>query len=121
MKLRTVYLILAFIGVVLTYWEFVPWVAQNGLNLSLFFHQLFANRIGAFFGMDVFVSAMVLVVFIRNESSRLSIGARWLPILALLLVGVSLALPMFLYMRERKQGQVSACASVESRRPLRDS
>jgi hypothetical protein len=100
-KLKTVYLILCFPGVALTYWQFVPWVVQNGLNMSLFFHQLFANRISAFFGMDVFVSALALMVFMRNESSRLRIAARWLPILALLSVGVSLALPMFLYIRER--------------------
>jgi hypothetical protein len=117
MKLRTIYLILCFVGVVLTYGEFVPWVAQNGLNMSLFFHQLFANRISAFFGMDVFVSAVVLVVFMRNESSRLGIGTRWLPILALLSVGVSLALPMFLYMRERKLAQVDGTIATESTRP----
>ncbi len=78
MKLKTVYLILCFLGVALTYCQFVPWVVQNGLNMSLFVHQLFANRISAFFGMDVFVSALALVVFMREESSRLSIGARWL-------------------------------------------
>jgi hypothetical protein len=67
MKLRTVYLILCILGVTLTYWQFVPWVVENGLNMSLFFHQLFANRISAFFGMDVFVSALALVVFLREE------------------------------------------------------
>jgi hypothetical protein len=121
MKLKTVYLILCFLGVALTYWQFVPWAAQNGLNMPLFFDQLFANRVSAFFGMDVFVSAVALVVFMRKEGSRLRIGGRWLPILALLLVGVSLAFPMFLYMRERNQDQVNACASAESTRPLRDS
>jgi heme/copper-type cytochrome/quinol oxidase subunit 4 len=118
MKLKTVYLILCFLGVALTYWQFVPWAAQNGLNMSLFFHQLFANRVSAFFGMDVFVSAVALVVFMRNESSRLSIGARWPPILALLLVGVSLALPMFLYMRERKLETAGDSITTESPRPM---
>jgi hypothetical protein len=119
MKLKTVYLILCFLGVALTYWQFVPWVVQNGLNMSLFVHQLFANRISAFFGMDVFVSALALVVFMREESSRLNIGARWLAILALLLVGVSLALPMFLYMRERKRGEAADSITTESRRPMK--
>jgi hypothetical protein len=66
MKPKTIYLILCFIGLILTYWQFLPWVAQNGLNMSLFFHQLFANRISAFFGMDVFVSAAALLVFMRR-------------------------------------------------------
>ena len=101
MKPRTIYLVLCFLGLILTCWQFLPWVAQNGLNMSLFFHQLFANRISAFFGMDVFVSAVVLLVFMRTEASRFRIPGRWLPIAALMLVGVSLALPLFLYLRER--------------------
>jgi Terpene cyclase DEP1 len=101
MKLKTLYLILCVVGTVLPYWQFVPWVSQNGLSIPLFFQQLFANRISSFFGMDVLASAAVLVVFMRSESSRLRIAGRWLPILALLVVGVSLAFPMFIYMRER--------------------
>jgi Terpene cyclase DEP1 len=102
MKPKTIYLVLCFAGVVLPYWQFVPWVMQHGMNLSLFVRELFANRIGAFFGIDVLASAVVLIVFMRVESARLTIRRRWLAVLAVLLVGVSLALPMFLYMREVK-------------------
>jgi hypothetical protein len=105
MKLKTIYLLLCFLGIALTYWQFAPWVAQNGLNMPLFFNQLFANRISAFFGMDVFVSAVALLVFMRTEASRLRMPGRWLPVMALILVGVSLALPLFLYLRERKLEQ----------------
>lgn len=101
MKLKTIYLALCLAGVIVPYWQFVPWVAHNGLNMRLFFQQLFANHIGAFFVMDVIVSAVALLVFVRSESSRLRVRGRWLPLLAVLTVGVSLALPLFLYMRER--------------------
>ena len=100
MKLKTVYLALCVLGTVLPYWQFVPWVAANGLHLPLFVQQLFSNRIGGFFGMDVLVSALVLLVFMRAEGAKLGIRRRWLPVLALLAVGVSLALPLFLYLRE---------------------
>jgi hypothetical protein len=100
MKPKAIYLVLCFLGLLFPYWQFVPWVTQHGLNLSLFVSELFANRISAFFGMDVLVSAVVLIVFMRVESARFKISARWLPILALLTVGVSLGLPLFLYMRE---------------------
>jgi Terpene cyclase DEP1 len=100
MKPKTVYLALCFIGAVLPYWQFVPWVAQHGVNLPLFVRELFANQISAFFGVDVLVSAVVLIVFMRIEGGRLNIPRRWLPVLAVLTVGVSLGLPMFLYMRE---------------------
>lgn len=105
MKLKTVYLVLCILGVLLPYWQFIPWVAANGLNMALFFQQLFANRISAFFGMDVIVSAIALMVFVRSEDSRLSLRAKWLPLAAVLTVGVSLALPLFLFMRERRLEQ----------------
>ena len=100
MKPKTLYLVLCLIGLLLPYSQFVPWVLQHGLNLPLFARELFANRIGAFFGMDVIVSAMALLVFTRIESARLGTRKRWLVVIAVLTVGVSLALPLFLYLRE---------------------
>ena len=100
MKLKTIYLALCFVGALLPYWQFIPWVVAHGMNLQLFVHELFANRISAFFGMDVLVSAVVLIVFIRAQSAQLNNRCRWLPVLAVLTVGVSLGLPMFLYMKE---------------------
>jgi ABC-type Fe3+-siderophore transport system permease subunit len=83
---------------VLPYWQFAPWLAEHGPDLPLFFRQLFGNRVGAFFGMDVFVSAATLLVFARAEGRR----AVWPVVLAVALVGVSLGLPLFLYLRERR-------------------
>jgi hypothetical protein len=101
-KPKTIYLALCFVGAILPYWQFVPWAVDHGIDLPLFVRQLFANRISAFFGMDVLVSAVVLIVFMRLEGARLSIRHRWIPMLAVLTVGVSLGLPLFLYLRELK-------------------
>src|ERR1700760_3531534 len=100
MKLKTAYLILCVLGTVLPYWQIAPWLAAHGLDVLLLFRQLFENRVGAFFGVDVFVSAAALLVFVGAEGA--GVRSRWLPVLALLAVGVSLALPLFLYMRERR-------------------
>jgi hypothetical protein len=101
MKPKTLYLVLCFAGVLIPYAEFVPWVMQHGLNLTLFARELFSTHIGAFFGMDVVVSAVVLLAFTRIEGARLGIRRRWIVLVAVLTVGVSLGLPLFLYMRER--------------------
>ena len=111
MKPKTVYLLLCVLGFALPYWQFVPWVLQHGLNLRLFVGELFASRIGGFFGMDVLVSAVTLIVFSRIESSRLRTRGRIWVVVALLGVGVSLALPLFLYLREDALGE-PAMASV---------
>jgi Protein of unknown function DUF2834 len=100
LRLRHVYLALCVLGLALPYWQFVPWFLEHGLELSLFVHQLFANRIGAFFGLDVVVSSVVLWIFIFAEGGRLGMRRLWVPVIGSLLVGVSLGLPLFLYMRQ---------------------
>ena len=102
MRLRHVYLLLAVLGAILPYWKLVPWIMDHGLNLSLLFQELFATRIGAFFGLDVIVSAVVLFVFVFVEGRRDRVPHLWLPIVGTLLVGVSLGLPLFLYLRQRQ-------------------
>lgn len=101
MKRKSVYLVFCILGIVLPYSQFVPWVvAQHGVPMGLFFRELFANRIGGFFGMDVLVSAVVLIFFLRREGKSLGVRHLWLPIVGTLTVGVSLGLPLFLYLRE---------------------
>jgi Terpene cyclase DEP1 len=100
MNVKTAYLAFCLLGTIVPYWPFVPWLFENGPDGPLFLRELFANRISAFFGLDVIISALALLVFIRVESVRLGIRRRWLPVAAVLTVGVSLALPLFLYLRE---------------------
>jgi hypothetical protein len=100
--MRHVYLCLALIGAVLPYSQFLPWVAEHGLNVPLLVTELFSTRLGAFFGLDVLVSAVALIVYIRSEGRRRKIPMLWLPIAATCLIGVSCGLPLFLYLRERE-------------------
>ncbi len=105
MRLKTVYLILCVLGVALPYTQFAPWLWENGPNLPLFFRQLFANRVGGFFGMDVFVSAAALLCFASVEDRRVGSRGLWPAALAVAAVGVSLGLPLLLYLRERAPGR----------------
>jgi len=103
MKLKHVYLGLCILGTVLPYSQFVPFLHEHGLDGRLLVQQLFANHISAFFGLDVFVSSVVLWIFIRVEGRRMILRHLWWPLLGLLTVGVSLALPLFLYLRESQR------------------
>ncbi len=117
---KNAYLFLCILGTVLPYSQFVPWLAENGLNAQFFVRQLFANRIGAFFGWDVLISGVVLVGFVRSEGKRLGMSLLWLPILGLCAVGVSFGFPLFLYLRERAlegaEGATGTAATVKSLR-----
>jgi hypothetical protein len=100
MKPRHFYLVLCVLGIVLTYSEVVPWLLEHGFNFGLFFRELFANRVSAFFAMDVIVSAIVLFYFIQSEGKRLRARFLWLPTIGTLIVGVSFGFPLFLFQRQ---------------------
>ncbi|WP_152592106.1 DUF2834 domain-containing protein [Nostoc sphaeroides] len=103
--IKIIYLLLCVLGFVLPYSQFVPFILEHGFDIKLFFEQLFANRISGFFGMDVIVSSLVLWIFVFLEGTRLKIQNLWVYIACNLLVGVSLGLPLFLFMRERQLEQ----------------
>lgn len=108
MKLRHCYLALCVLGAVLPYSQLVPWIATHGLDFPLLLQELFSTRVSGFFGLDVIVSAIVLVIFVLSEGRRLDVSRLWLPVVATLLVGVSLGFPLFLYLRQRKLESLSA-------------
>ena len=100
MKPKHVYFALAVVGAVLPLWQLLPFLREHGLALDVFFRQLFSTPVGGFFGMDVIVSSVVLWVFLYVEGRRAGVRHLWLPLVANLIVGVSMGLPLFLYMRE---------------------
>jgi len=107
MSLRIVFLVLCILGFILPYSQFIPFLQENGLDSALFFQQLFANHISGFFGWDVIVSSVVLIIFVISESKRIGMKTTWLPIIATFTVGVSLGLPLFLYLRQLKLEQIN--------------
>jgi hypothetical protein len=100
MKLRHFYLALAALGLLVPNAPFWSWVAAHGLDPSRFVHDLFANGVSAFFGLDVVLSAVAVAGFVLAEGRRLGLRRPWLPIAAVCVVGVSLGLPLFLYQRQ---------------------
>jgi len=97
---KHVYLSLCIAGTLIPYAAFVSWLGAHGLNFPLFVQEILANRISRFFVLDVAVSAVVVVIFAAVERLRMQLRFRWVLLPALLLVGVSLALPLLLYLRE---------------------
>lgn len=103
MRPKTLYLGLCVIGTVLPYSQFIPFLQEHGLDPRAFLDQLFATHISGFFGWDVIVSSVVLWIMVGVEGRRAGLRRRWVPVVANLAVGVSLALPLFLYMREARR------------------
>ena len=106
-KPQNLYLALCVVGIVLPYSQFVPFLQEHGLDLGAFVGQMFANRISSFFALDVIVSSAVLVALVTIDGRRAGVQRLWLPIVANLTVGLSLGLPLFLYLRERRLASAS--------------
>lgn len=100
--MQWLFLIAAITGTVLPLSYLFPFLATHGLDMPLFFRQLFQNNISAFFGTDVIVSSFALWFFVFSEGRRRGMKNLWVYVLCTLLVGVSLGLPLFLFFRERK-------------------
>lgn len=98
--LKTVYLLLAILGLILPYSQLIPFLFEHGFDIPLLLQQLFVNRISTFFGLDVIVSAVVVIILAVSEKKTLK-RYWYLPIIGTLTVGVSFGLPLLLYMREK--------------------
>lgn len=98
--MQIIYILLSIIGTVLPLSQFIPWLSTYGLNIPLLLQQAISSHIAAFAWADVLISGIVVFVFIIAEGRRLGMRCLWLP-LCCLGVGPSLALPLFLFLRER--------------------
>jgi hypothetical protein len=101
MCIERLYVGFAVLGAAIPLSAFLPWLAQYGINVSLFVQEMFASRISAFFAWDVIISALVVLVAVVVRRNTLS-GAQQTGVIAgTLLVGVSLGLPLLLLFEER--------------------
>ena len=100
--MQWLFLIAAILGTALPLLHLLPFLSAHGLDLTLFLKQLFQTDISSFFGVDVIISGLTLLVFIPREGRRLGMKRLWVYVLCTLIVGVSMGLPLFLFFRERK-------------------
>jgi len=99
---KNIFLLLAIVGFIAPYYFFLQVPVENGLDLPRLLQPLFANNLLRGVAVDLTVSVIVFWVFVFVEATRLQMKHPWVYLLATLLVGLSFALPLFLYFRERK-------------------
>jgi hypothetical protein len=95
------------VGTVVPFAAFLPFLRDHGLDVGAFIDQLFGTAVSSFFGWDVIVSSLVLWTFVHFEGRRLKMSWLWAPIAANLVIGVSLGLPLFLYLRELRREAIA--------------
>ena len=102
MPRKIVYLIFALIGLIVPYYFLISFLMAHGLDARLFLKQLLGTPISTFFAVDLMISSLVFLPFLKQEADRHSVKHSWVYVLALFTVGLSFALPLFLWARESR-------------------
>ena len=100
--MKRLYLILAIIGAVVPYIFFVQHFVNEGLSLGAFVTALFANPAAGGFTSDLLISSFVFWIVMFDERRKGKGPSPLIFILLNLLIGLSCALPAYLYARESR-------------------
>lgn len=90
-------------GIVIPYWFVIPFFMFHGPNFQLLIEELFANNISSFFAVDLIIASAIFLVWSFRDARERKISGWWVVLLSNLVVGLSLALP--LYLLKRLEGQ----------------
>ena len=98
--MKRVYLILAIVGAVVPYIFFVLHFANEGLSLPGFIAAIFANPAASGFTADLLITSFVFWIMMFYEQRKSNGPSPFIFIILNLLIGLSCALPAYLYARE---------------------
>jgi len=99
MSRKNIFFVLTIIGFIAPYYFFLQ---VREFDLNALFQQFAANKILSGTALDLLISVIVFWFFMFTEARKLEMKNTWVYFLATLLVGLSFALPLFLYFREVK-------------------
>ena len=95
--MKKVYLVLAIIGAIVPYVFFAMHFQSHGFGLPDFLAQIFANNAASGFTADLLISSAVLWCLMAERKDA---GKPWMIVAVNLGIGLSCALPLYLYMRQ---------------------
>jgi hypothetical protein len=101
-RIRSLWLLFALIGAVVPAAHFVFWMRANDAGLAAMFGAWFANASVSGLAWDVIIAATAFSFFIIHECR---VKRDYLPLVsiaAIVLIGLSFGLPLYLFLRTRK-------------------
>lgn len=106
--MKNVYLVAAVLGAAIPYWFFAQHFAAEGTALMPFVAAVFATPAASGFAADLFISSFVFWLFMFQAGG--DAPKPWPFIVLNLLIGLSCALPAYLYWRARGAAAESSYA-----------
>ena len=99
--MKNVYLVAAVIGAIIPICFFAQFIQLNGVDLPAFTKALFVNGAAGGFSSDLLISSFVFWANMFQQARTSSAPKPWLFMVINLCVGLSCALPAYLYAREK--------------------
>ncbi len=100
LMLKRFYLLAAVVGTIIPWLFFAGFFSAEGINIPSFVSSLFVNGAAGGFSADVLISIVVFLVWSYTDAKQHGLKRWWLVLPACFAVGLSLALPLYLYLRE---------------------
>ena len=97
------YLTFALIGTVVPYYYFGSFALTHGLDIPMFIREVVAARASMGFVADLFISSLAFWPYLFREARKGGLPSPWLFVALNLGIGLSCALPLFLYFMERRE------------------
>ncbi|MEM8640724.1 MAG: DUF2834 domain-containing protein [Cyanobacteria bacterium P01_G01_bin.54] len=102
------YLIAAILGTVIPWTPFLPFLIEYNFSPNSILDALYTDGATSGLSNDFFISCVVFAIFVIRDSKSLNIKYAWILIPAAPLIGLSMALPTYLLMRESSNEQVNS-------------
>ncbi len=103
MTLKRLYLVLAILGAIVPYFFFFQFIQLEGLNIPAFMSALFVNGAAGGFSADLLFTSFIFWLFMFQQRKESNGPKPYLFIVLNLAIGLSCALPAYLYAREKPQ------------------
>lgn len=111
MSTKPIYLALAVAGAVIPYIFFSSFISGEGFDLAAFASALFVNGAAGGFSADLLISSFVFWLWSFYDARQFGVANWWLMPVINLAVGLSAALPLYLYLRHDKAAAASRLAT----------
>ncbi len=99
--MKKLYLLLAIIGAIVPYFFFFQFIQAEGVNIPAFISALFANGAAAGFSADLLLASFIFWLFMFRQVKESNGPKPYIFIVLNLTIGLSCALPAYLYTREK--------------------
>ena len=97
--MKKLYIAAMLLGTCIPWWFFAKFFSANGLSPLVFVQSLFVTLPASGFTLDLLLSLIIFGLWSYHDAQQHGVKKWWYVIPATCAVGLSLALPLYLYLR----------------------